>query len=210
MLRSPLDYTMMPGTQSGPVTRNSYLDTVLSPPQQPCLYSGSASPMQKASPVASATESVVHTSCHGETRSVKSSSKRLPTLAEFKGDNASVADGAFAKNFNIPSGNDSLGSFSIDCNSCGELIPDEHYHCGICDNGDFDLCLACVAAEITCNGSSHWLIKRKIQNGCLVTSVTERINPKKWQPSVSDINDIKTLPSVLTTSRTCNSCIRGT
>ena len=103
-----------------------------------------------------------------------------------------------------------IAPFSIDCNHCGEAVSDAHHHCSICDNGDFDLCPACVAADVTCGGEGHWLIKRRIQAGQLVNSVTETIASKTKQadqPSATEEKkDGATVPYA---SRTCNSCIYG-
>lgn len=69
-------------------------------------------------------------------------------------------------------------TFAICCNSCETTIPDAHYHCSTCDDGDFDLCESCVANSITCYSSDHWLIKRTMRNGQIVNSTTETIPPK--------------------------------
>lgn len=68
--------------------------------------------------------------------------------------------------------------FAVYCNSCDKTIPDAHYHCSTCDEGDFDLCQACIDVGITCHGEGHWLIKRMIRDGAIVTSTTERKAPK--------------------------------
>ncbi|KAJ5110778.1 Zinc finger ZZ-type [Penicillium argentinense] len=70
------------------------------------------------------------------------------------------------------------GMFCIDCNNCGRPIPNEHYHCSICENGDYDLCLQCVEAGASCRGEGHWLIKRTVVNGRVVCSNTETIAPR--------------------------------
>ena len=44
------------------------------------------------------------------------------------------------------------GMFCIDCNHCGRSIPNEHYHCSICENGDYDLCVQCVDSGVSCHG----------------------------------------------------------
>jgi next to BRCA1 gene 1 protein len=101
-------------------------------------------------------------------------------------------------------------TFSIDCNHCGKFIPNEHYHCGICEKGDFDLCLQCVADGVTCDGNdgdNHWLVKRFIRNGNILSSITET------RPSRSP-EENEAAPKVATETtapvyedRTCNSCI---
>lgn len=91
--------------------------------------------------------------------------------------------------------------FTVCCNSCDRAIPDEHYHCATCDDGDFDLCQDCIDKGITCYGTDHWLIKRTIVNGALVSSTTERIASKPtamtWPAKE---------PSKLSV---CNCCLQG-
>ncbi|KAI1270075.1 hypothetical protein F5Y18DRAFT_2859 [Xylariaceae sp. FL1019] len=67
--------------------------------------------------------------------------------------------------------------FTVCCNSCEGPIPDAHFHCSICDEGDFDLCQDCVNRGISCNGDGHWLIKRTIVDGEIMYSTTH-IAPK--------------------------------
>lgn len=71
-----------------------------------------------------------------------------------------------------------MPGFAICCNSCEETIPNAHYHCSTCDDGDFDLCQSCVDKGITCHGNDHWLIKRSLSNGQIINSLTEVISPK--------------------------------
>jgi ankyrin repeat protein len=56
------------------------------------------------------------------------------------------------------------------CNICVSSIPngDVHYHCGICDSGDFDICRECIASEYLCLDHSHKLVKRIFKCGTLV------------------------------------------
>lgn len=105
-------------------------------------------------------------------------------------------------------------TFSIDCNFCGKSVVNEHYHCSICELGDFDLCLACVNAGVTCDGEDHWLIKRYFKNGRVFPSVTETLPSKKGKESIEEKNIAKvvapTAPEVVIPDleeRTCNSCI---
>lgn len=123
------------------------------------------------------------------------------------------------------------GSFLIDCNHCGRSIPNEHYHCSICDNGDYDLCPDCLESGVSCPGADHWLIKRFIIDGVVSTSTTETVSPRKPQSedekqegktpealpaAVSETTPApKPLPApseaeVKVNERTCNACFRGT
>lgn len=111
-------------------------------------------------------------------------------------------------------------SFTICCNKCDDAIPNVHWHCSSCDNGDFDLCVECVNKGVLCDSRDHWLIKRFVQNGKVTNSITERIEPRK-APTIKAIltkdalaakpSDSKTNASHegLAESRTCNSCVTG-
>jgi next-to-BRCA1 protein 1 len=70
------------------------------------------------------------------------------------------------------------GQWSVYCNNCDNAMYDAHYHCSICDGGDYDLCETCIASGQLCPGEGHWLIKRSIKDGKVVTSTTERIGRK--------------------------------
>lgn len=107
-------------------------------------------------------------------------------------------------------------SFTICCNHCDKPIPDAHWHCSICERGDFDLCQDCVEKGCLCDSEDHWLIKRFVKGGKVINSTTETIAPKKATKIeekaipgafTSDIKreDIHELDS----SRTCNACVGG-
>lgn len=108
-------------------------------------------------------------------------------------------------------------SFAVCCNQCDGQIPDAHYHCATCDDGDFDLCQSCVDKGATCRGADHWLIKRFIENGAIVNSTTEIIRPKPKVTTPVKVpveiefapeNRNPDLPSYLFSNvRTCNSCV---
>lgn len=188
-----------------PVSRHNYLETVLSTPReqetQPCRLDNSTIPCPSAFiPQSQAPVMSLH--------NATSETLVTPTKAEQASsvNKDTTTQAALRNNDNLGYGQDfPNGTFCIDCNSCGKSIPDEHYHCGICDDGDFDLCSACIAADVTCDGEGHWLIKRRIQNGVLVSSVTETIAPKKWQEDKSIDNKKENKYD----TRTCNSCILG-
>ncbi|KAI5257924.1 hypothetical protein E4T42_00817 [Aureobasidium subglaciale] len=119
----------------------------------------------------------------------------------------------------------SRGPWSVFCNGCDRIMHNVHYHCGICDGGDFDLCETCVKEGASCSGDGHWLVKRSIHLGELVNSTTERFAPKPKQstpsapapapapspaPEVANeipgafTDDFKSLSDSV---RTCNSCV---
>ncbi|CAK3949349.1 ZZ-type zinc finger-containing [Lecanosticta acicola] len=114
-------------------------------------------------------------------------------------------------------------AWSVYCNACDKAMANEHYHCSICDDGDFDLCQECVSGGKLCPGTGHWLIKRFIKDGQVITSTTERISPRKVKSIPSLIKQEpeaeKEMPGAFTDetktlaeeprvpTRTCNSCV---
>ncbi|KAK4628323.1 uncharacterized protein CLAFUR5_04242 [Fulvia fulva] len=113
-------------------------------------------------------------------------------------------------------------AWSVYCNECDKAMANEHFHCSICDGGDYDLCEECVSGGKLCPGEGHWLVKRYIQNGKVISSTTERVQPRKvnivpafikQEPVEKDIpgaftEETKTLAEdTRTPTRTCNSCV---
>lgn len=93
-------------------------------------------------------------------------------------------------------------------------MDDEHFHCSVCDNGDYDLCPACVDSGIHCPGEGHWMVKRFVKNGNVVNSTTQRIPPKVKPSEPKDIPGAFTDEKQSVTyddeaTRTCNSCVKG-
>jgi next-to-BRCA1 protein 1 len=101
--------------------------------------------------------------------------------------------------------------FSVFCNNCQASIPDVHYHCGTCDDGDFDLCQSCVDSGVGCGSEEHWMIKRFVKNGKVINSTTERIPPKEKAAALPVVpTAIQAQDSgLIIATRTCNSCIQG-
>ena len=106
-------------------------------------------------------------------------------------------------------------SFTIYCNQCDQAALESHWHCGICDAGDFDLCADCVKKGVLCENEEHWLIKRYVKDGKVINSTTETMTGKKpiKQEEKKEIPgaftaDLKTAP-VENLERTCNSCVQG-
>jgi next-to-BRCA1 protein 1 len=118
-------------------------------------------------------------------------------------------------------------SWSIFCNACDKPMADGHYHCTICDDGDYDLCENCVNAGIHCRDENHWLVKRFVKNGQVVNSTTERRLPKPVSQPLKEVA-LPEMPGAYTehaeekkpeeevaeptyeATRTCNCCIKGT
>jgi next-to-BRCA1 protein 1 len=117
-----------------------------------------------------------------------------------------------------------LTPWSVYCNECDSVMSDTHFHCSICDDGDYDLCEECVNKGKVCPGKDHWLVKRSIRDGKVFASTTERIRktipaPVAAPPPAETGNAVIVntrpastleaskivLPS--STSRTCNGCV---
>ncbi|KAF1993086.1 hypothetical protein P154DRAFT_528042 [Amniculicola lignicola CBS 123094] len=109
-------------------------------------------------------------------------------------------------------------SWVVFCNNCEKSMKDEHFHCSICDHGDYDLCPSCVDAGTHCPGAGHWMVKRFVRNGCVVNSTTERVGPKAPAAKPQAEQD---MPGAFTTekqpavfeepeepTRTCNCCVK--
>jgi next-to-BRCA1 protein 1 len=134
-----------------------------------------------------------------------------------------------ADNVDVPivSHRSPTGVFCIDCNNCGRSIPNEHYHCSICEDGDFDLCSQCVNSGVTCLSEDHWLIKRIVQDGIVTNSTTERVAPRKLEEPRKSKAASETLPELAPEKapeptpataekyplqpieRICNACLKG-
>ncbi|KAF2745269.1 hypothetical protein M011DRAFT_406676 [Sporormia fimetaria CBS 119925] len=67
------------------------------------------------------------------------------------------------------------------CNRCESPMTNVHYHCGVCENGDYDLCTTCVDAGQHCPSPEHWLVKRFVNDGVVESSKTERLPPKRFR-----------------------------
>lgn len=109
-------------------------------------------------------------------------------------------------------------TFTICCNNCDGAIPDAHWHCSICDDGDFDLCAPCVEKGVLCDTANHWLIKRFVRDGKVINSTTEtiapvkanKVEPEKEVPAaLAAENKQDEVPESIMESRTCNSCVQG-
>lgn len=110
--------------------------------------------------------------------------------------------------------------YSVYCNECDVAMTDSHYHCSICDGGDYDICERCVSVGKVCPGQGHWLIKRSIKDGKIVSSTTERVQPRNSSLMLSESTNEKEVPGAFTEevktlvdeprlvpTRTCNNCV---
>jgi next-to-BRCA1 protein 1 len=121
---------------------------------------------------------------------------------------ADVADLAFRPKPSV------CTSWVVYCNNCNHPMEDEHFHCSVCDGGDYDLCPACVDTGIHCPGSGHWMVKRFVKNGCVVNSTTQRIPPKVKADEAQEIPGAFTDEKQSVTyeeepTRTCNCCVKS-
>jgi next-to-BRCA1 protein 1 len=92
-------------------------------------------------------------------------------------------------------------------------MEDEHFHCSVCDGGDYDLCPACVDTGIHCPGAGHWMVKRFVKNGCVVNSTTERVGPKvnaeeKQEVPGAFTDEKQSVAEDEDPTRTCNCCVK--
>lgn len=109
-------------------------------------------------------------------------------------------------------------SWVVYCNNCNMALEDEHYHCSICDHGDYDLCQSCVDSGIHCPGSGHWMVKRFVKNGSVVNSTTERVGPKAeagqempgaFTEEKQPVVEVAEKKEAEEPTRTCNCCVQG-
>ncbi|KAF1938540.1 hypothetical protein EJ02DRAFT_457802 [Clathrospora elynae] len=112
-----------------------------------------------------------------------------------------------------PKPSNACTSWVVYCNNCNEPMEDEHYHCSVCDHGDYDLCPACIGNDVHCPGARHWMVKRFVKDGCVVNSTTERVAPKGKAEEHREVpgafTDEKPSPVyVEEPTRTCNCCVK--
>lgn len=161
---APSDFSIpiQPYTQSPP--RHSYLETVLSSPI----------PMAHPERLTTASE-LVNTSLEVDPFPPQSTASAVPPprYRDFEAEDRI--------RFPVISHSSPNGMFCIDCNNCGRSIANEHYHCSICEYGDYDLCPQCIDAGASCRSDNHWLIKRMVVNGVVTNSTTETIPPRQSQ-----------------------------
>ena len=105
-------------------------------------------------------------------------------------------------------------SWVVYCNNCNHPMEDEHFHCSVCDGGDYDLCPACVDTGIHCPGSGHWMVKRFVKNGCVVNSTTQRIPPKVKAEDTQEVpgaftDEKQSVAFEDEPTRTCNCCVKS-
>ncbi|KAF2404040.1 hypothetical protein EJ06DRAFT_303500 [Trichodelitschia bisporula] len=98
-------------------------------------------------------------------------------------------------------------TWSVFCNVCDTPMINDHFHCNTCDNGDYDLCLECVAKGKHCLVDSHWLVKRRIVDGKVVWNFSEKLRSRslvQHEMPGAFTEDKKPEPEE---QRTCNCCV---
>lgn len=157
----------------------------------------------------------------GEEQRPQNAGMRQLTMSDFFADLASKGSRQeLAFRSREPSGPvNGSQAWSVYCNECDVPMSDAHFHCSICDGGDYDLCEACVAGGKLCPGEGHWLIKRSIKNGKVITSTTERVGRKSKTEEAEELEVQKGMPGAFTEgtkssseevwepTRTCNCCV---
>lgn len=160
---APSAISLTPSSNQSP-SRHSYLETVLS----------STAPMDQLDSLENtpelATTSVEVDAIPTQSTEVANSPRYRPFEEE---------DKALFPTISHSSPN---GMFCIDCNHCGRSIANEHYHCSVCEFGDYDLCPKCIGEGASCRNDGHWLIKRTVVDGIVTNSTTERIPPRRPLP----------------------------
>lgn len=109
------------------------------------------------------------------------------------------------------------GVFCIDCNHCSRPIPNEHYHCNTCADGDYDLCPQCVDSGVNCHGDEHWLVRRFVKDGIITNSTTKTLASHKiltQEESQPELSAPKSEPEqaeapIFSSERICNNCLKG-
>lgn len=113
---------------------------------------------------------------------VKEETPALPTAPEPTPEPAVTRQTSLAFRSRPPPQSVIIGNnkaWTVYCNECDVAMDDAHFHCGICDGGDFDLCEACVAKGKTCPAEDHWLIKRFMKDGKVISGTTERVSSRR-------------------------------
>lgn len=152
------------------VPRHNYLETVLSSPVVPVPHP-EPMPASYPEPMPALSAPV----------SAAADDAGVPHLMRLRANNALLREFDLEGDklrFPVISHHSPRGMFCIDCNNCGRSIANEHYHCSICESGDYDICPQCVTDGASCRGESHWLIKRVVQDGTVTNSTTETIAPR--------------------------------
>jgi next-to-BRCA1 protein 1 len=200
-----------PGEQQGP-PRYSYLDTVLSPPIPAKIVdtNSSATTSSTVLPESAERETLTDAVDPSWTSTKKDEPKNSRSREFVLGPDNPISP--------ILSHTSIAGVFCIDCNHCGRAIPNEHYHCNTCSDGDYDLCPECIDSGVNCLGEDHWLVRRFVQDGIITNSTTKtlashKIHTQEEESLTKPVPEIAPEPAeklLFHPERICNNCLQGT
>jgi next-to-BRCA1 protein 1 len=192
--------------------RHSYLETVLSHPipKKAVETNDSASTLATTLPVSA------------ERTTLFGSQDPFCSATEME-ESKSVSNREFILGPDSPSApvishTSTAGVFCIDCDHCGRPIPNEHYHCNTCSDGDYDLCPQCIDSGVNCQGEDHWLVRRFVKDGIITNSTTKTLASHKIQtrdehkPQPEPVLESAPGPTeniAINRERVCNNCLKG-
>ncbi|KAL4882361.1 hypothetical protein BJY04DRAFT_206955 [Aspergillus karnatakaensis] len=197
-----------PSEQQEP-PRYSYLDTVLSPPIPAKVLDTGASATTSSTALPESAERETLTALDSLWASTKKEEKQTASLREFVlGPDNPITP--------VLSHTSVAGVFCIDCNHCGRAIPNEHYHCNTCSDGDYDLCPECIDSGVNCLGEDHWLVRRFVQDGIITNSTTKTLASHKIHNQEEELQPKPVLETasepfekpVADAERICNNCLQ--
>ncbi|KAL5334182.1 hypothetical protein BJX70DRAFT_391618 [Aspergillus crustosus] len=200
-----------PSEQQSP-PRYSYLDTVLSPPIPEKILdtNTSAATSSTALPESAERETLAAALNSSWTSTQKDEPKTSYSREFVLGNDNPIAP--------ILSHTSIAGVFCIDCNHCGRAIPNEHYHCNTCSDGDYDLCPECIDSGVNCLGEDHWLVRRFVQDGIITNSTTKtlashKIHNQQEEPLPEPVQETAPEPIevekfTVPSERICNNCLQ--
>ncbi|KAH9206807.1 hypothetical protein DL95DRAFT_486091 [Leptodontidium sp. 2 PMI_412] len=63
---------------------------------------------------------------------------------------------------------DEFNHLEILCDMCEEETSAQAFHCNVCSDGDFDICLTCMNKGVHCYDPAHFLVEMASKQGVLV------------------------------------------
>ncbi|KAL2836782.1 hypothetical protein BJY01DRAFT_238131 [Aspergillus pseudoustus] len=168
---SPAPVSENPSEQQGPA-RYNYLATVLSSPVPATLIENHSSATSSSTTLPESSERSTLPDADKDIWSMEPVEQKAANSREF-------VMGPDNPNVPVLSHTSLAGVFCIDCNYCGRAIPNEHYHCNTCAEGDYDLCPECLDSGVTCLGEDHWLVRRFVKDGIITNSTTKTLASHK-------------------------------
>ncbi|KAL4805280.1 hypothetical protein BDV18DRAFT_152661 [Aspergillus unguis] len=192
--------------------RHSYLETVLSSPV-PAKEEGTKSSV--TAPATASPESAERTTLLVAENPFSQTQEVIEMDPPKSKDDRNFVMGSDNPSAPVVSHTSLAGVFCIDCNHCGRPIPNEHYHCNTCADGDYDLCPQCIDAGVNCLGEDHWLVRRFVKDGIITNSTTKTlashiIQTQEEQPQPEQGRALEVTQEPMTSrERICNSCLKA-